>query len=70
MAEPVNDLPLVKDPARAPDFDKVVGQKDLNSRWRPAYDTVNLADFETEFGNNLASEPADWTFKPAWIVRL
>jgi hypothetical protein len=25
--------------------------------------TVNLADFEAEFGNNLASEPADWTLK-------
>ena len=24
---------------------------------------VNLADFEAEFGNNLASEPADWTLK-------
>jgi hypothetical protein len=26
--------------------------------------TVNSADFETEFGSNLASEPAGWTLKP------
>ena len=25
--------------------------------------TVNLADFETEFGSNLASESMDWTLK-------
>ena len=25
--------------------------------------TVNLADFEVEFGNNLASEPANWILK-------
>jgi hypothetical protein len=33
--------------------------------------TVNLADFETEFGSNLASEPAGWTLKPGlWTVSL
>ena len=27
--------------------------------------TVKLADSETEFGNNPASEPADWTLNQA-----
>ena len=38
--------------------------------WLYLRGTVNLADFETEFGNNLASEPAGWILNRAWTVSL
>ena len=34
------------------------------------YGTVKLADFEIEFGNNLASKPGNRTLSRPWAARL
>ena len=56
--------PVCWQPDNALALDPCAAQPDLISEG-----TVNLADFETEFGNNLASKPAGWILKPGGLDR-